>query len=97
MARRGGYAFDRRRKEDLRKAKQDAKRQRKTDRQDSGQTGPEMGEPQENPGINEYTWFSASRNRIQVTVEEKSPGGEPDDWTLIGRPEGQGEGTTAGS
>jgi hypothetical protein len=93
MARRGGYAFDRRRKEDLRKAKQDAKRQRKTDRQDSGQTGPEMGEPQENPIANEFTWFSASRNRIQVTAVEQSPGGDPDDWTVVGRPEGQGPST----
>jgi hypothetical protein len=94
MARRGGYAFDRRRKEDLRKQKQDAKRQRKTDRQDSGQSGPEMGEAQANPAANEFTWFSASRNRIQVTSDEKSPGGEPDDWTLIGRPEGTGGATS---
>ncbi len=88
MARRAGsYRFDRRRKEDLRRAKQDAKRQRRTDRQDTGQSGPEMGEPQAGGQTDQYTWFSPSRNRIVTTPTAEAPVVEGvSDWTLIGEP-----------
>ena len=38
------YRGDRRRKEDQRKAKQDAKRARKAERRESGTSGPEIAE-----------------------------------------------------
>ena len=44
MARRGFYGFERRRKADQQKAKQEAKRQRRSEREESGAVGPEMGE-----------------------------------------------------
>src|SRR2546430_2541889 len=44
--RRRNYGFDRRRRVDLRRAKQEAKQQRKTDREASGSVGPQMGEAQ---------------------------------------------------
>jgi hypothetical protein len=47
MSRARNYGFDRRRRDDLRRAKQEAKRQRKTDRSEAGASGPEMGEAQE--------------------------------------------------
>jgi len=89
VARRAGsYRFDRRRKEDLRKAKQVAKRQRRTDRQGAGESGPEMGEPQASGQTDEYTWFSPGRNRIITTLTPEAPVVEGvSDWTLIGQPE----------
>ena len=85
MARRGNYRFERRRKDDLRKAKQEAKRQRKTERAEGGAVGPEMGEVQDSgppPGL--WEWFSPSRSRT-VTTEPKSkpPADAPDDWILL--------------
>lgn len=86
--RRGSYGFDRRRREDLRKAKQDAKRQRRTDRKETGQSGPEMGEPQAGQAAEGYTWFSPSRNRIVSTATAEKPQvDDVSDWTLIGQPE----------
>jgi hypothetical protein len=89
VARRAGsYRFDRQRKEDVRKAKQDAKRQRKTDRQDSGRSGPEMGEPQVSAPADGYTWFSPTRNRIVTTATAEPPATDDvTDWTLIETPE----------
>jgi hypothetical protein len=89
VARRAGsYGFDRRRKEDLRKAKQEAKRQRRTDRQESGQSGPEMGEAPATPPADQYTWFSPGRNRIVTTPTAEAPViPGVNDWTLIGQPE----------
>lgn len=85
MARRGNYGFERRRKADLRKQKQEAKRQRKTDRADTGAVGPEMGEVQDTgvrPGL--WEWFSPSRSRM-VTAQPKTrpPADPPDDWVLL--------------
>lgn len=86
MARRGNYGFERRRKDDLRKAKQEAKRQRKTERAEGGAVGPEMGEVQETgppPGL--WEWFSPSRSRT-VTTEPKTrpPAADgTDDWILL--------------
>ena len=47
MSRGGHYGFERRRRADIQKAKQEAKRQRKTERAESGVTGPEVGEAQD--------------------------------------------------
>jgi hypothetical protein len=85
MSRRGYYGFERRRKEDARRAKQEAKRQRKQERAQSGATGPEMGEAQESgasPGT--WEWFSPSRNRtVTSTAGQRPTLGEPDDWVLL--------------
>jgi hypothetical protein len=83
----GGYGFDRRRKEDLRKAKQEAKRQRRTDRQESGRSGPEMGEPQAAAPADGYVWFSPGRNRLVTTPTADVPVADGvSDWVLIERP-----------
>ena len=88
MGRRAGsYRFDRRRKEDLRKAKQEAKRQRRTDRQETGQSGPEMGEPQVTAHGEGYTWFSPARNRVATTPTAEAPVADGvSDWVLIEQP-----------
>jgi hypothetical protein len=83
------YRGDRRRKEDQRKAKQEAKRARKAERRDSGTTGPEMGEPLE-PGVGtvaEFIWFSPSRARTVTTSSKAAPVMDGiDDWMLISEP-----------
>ena len=85
MSQRGYYGFEKRRKEGARRAKQEAKRQRKTDRAQEGIAGPEMGEPQEigaQPGV--WEWFSPSRNRTVTSAAGMRPGGDaPDDWILL--------------
>ena len=85
----GMYRGDRRRKEDQRKAKQEAKRARKAERRDSGTTGPEMGEPLE-PGagtVAEFIWFSPSRARTITTSSKAAPVMDGiDDWMLISEP-----------
>jgi len=85
VSRRGHYGFERRRKDDLRKAKQEAKKARKTERTESGAQGPEMGEVQEtgaSPDV--WEWFSPSRSRT-VTSEprQRPPADAPDDWILL--------------
>lgn len=85
MARRRNYGFEKRRRDDLRKAKQAAKQQRKADRADSGARGPEMGEMQ-NTGAPEglWEWFSPSRSRTVATTPKTRPPAEgPDDWVLL--------------
>ena len=85
MSRSGYYGFERRRKADVQKAKQEAKRQRKTERDESGLTGPEMGEAQETgapTGL--WEWFSASRSRTVTTPPNTRPSSDPpDDWILL--------------
>ena len=85
MSRRGHYGFERRRKDDLRKQKQEAKKQRKTDRSESGDTGPEMGEMQETgarPDV--WEWFSPSRTRTVTSAPgTRPPNDAPDDWVLL--------------
>ncbi len=85
MARRGHYGFERRRREDARRAKQEAKRQRKTDRVEEGRVGPEMGDPQDTgaqPGL--WEWFSPSRSRTVASPPKIRPDeGPPDDWVLL--------------
>jgi len=83
--RRRNYGFDRRRREDLRRAKQEAKQQRKTDREASGTVGPEMGEAQ-GTGAPEgmWEWFSPSRTRTMATPPRtRPPADPPDDWVLL--------------
>jgi hypothetical protein len=59
----GMYRGDRRRKEDQRKAKQDAKRARKAERRESGASGPEIEESAGTSvqGPKEFVWFSRAR------------------------------------
>ena len=85
----GMYRGDRRRKEDQRKAKQEAKRARKTERRESGATGPEMGAPLEPGGgeSTEFVWFSPSKGRTVTTPSAAPPTVDGiDDWTLISEP-----------
>ena len=85
MTRRGNYGFERRRKADQQRAKQEAKRQRKTERAESGATGPEIGEAQDpGPPPGMWEWFSPSRGRTVVAQAGMQPeAGPPDDWVLL--------------
>ncbi|MFQ5829963.1 MAG: hypothetical protein ACE5JD_12525 [Candidatus Methylomirabilia bacterium] len=85
MTRRSYYSFERRRKEQDRRTKREAKRQRKMDRAERGVVGPEMGEVQETgvqPG--QWEWFSPSRSRT-ITSQRgtRPPADPPDDWILL--------------
>jgi hypothetical protein len=82
------YRGDRRRKEDQRKAKQEAKRARKAERRDSGTAGPEMGEtPEPVVGVAEFVWFSPSTGRTVATPSQAPPAVDGiDDWALISEP-----------
>jgi hypothetical protein len=85
MARRGHYGFERRRRADLQRAKQEAKRQRKTDRTESGTTGPEMGSAQDT-GVPDgmWEWFSPTRTRtVALPARTRPPADEPNDWVLL--------------
>jgi hypothetical protein len=83
------YRGDRRRKEDQRKAKQEAKRARKAERKESGTSGPEMAEAvsQTDENTTEYVWFSPSKART-MTTQSASPPVIPgvEDWTLVSEP-----------
>ena len=63
------YRGDRRRKEDQRKAKQEAKRARKAERRETGVSGPEIAELPEpgNGAVAEFVWFSPSKGRTAAT------------------------------
>jgi hypothetical protein len=85
MSRRGHYGFERRRRADLQRAKQEAKRQRKSERAESGTVGPEMGEAQEH-GVpaGMWEWFSPSRSRTRTSPAGTRPETDPpDDWILL--------------
>jgi hypothetical protein len=85
MSRRRNYGFERRRREDARKARQAAKQQRRTERDASGQVGPEMGEAQDTgapAGL--WEWFSPSRTRTVATAPNtRPPEDPPNDWVLL--------------
>ena len=85
----GMYRGDRRRKEDQRKAKQEAKKARRAERRESGTTGPEIAEPAE-PGpaaATEFVWFSPSKGRTLTTSSKAAPAVEGiDDWMLLSEP-----------
>jgi len=83
------YRGDRRRKEDQRKAKQEAKRARRAERKETGATGPEMGEAPEGSAGDptEFVWFSPSKGRTLTTPTGSPPTVDGiDDWTLISEP-----------
>jgi hypothetical protein len=83
------YRGDRRRKEDQRKAKQEAKKARKAERKESGVSGPEIEElvPPAPELATEYVWFSPSKGRT-LTTQSASPPVVPgvEDWTLVSEP-----------
>jgi len=83
------YRGDRRRKEDQRKAKQEAKKARKAERKESGVSGPEIEElvPPAPELASEYVWFSPSKGRT-LTTQSASPPVVPgvEDWTLVSEP-----------
>ncbi|MBI2203856.1 MAG: hypothetical protein HYU41_08410 [Candidatus Rokubacteria bacterium] len=84
MAKRRNYGFERRQKETLRQARQAAKRDRKTERDAEGQSGPEMGAPEESgPPPGQWEWFSPSRGRVVQTNAGQRPDEAPDDWILL--------------
>ena len=83
------YRGDRRRKEDQRKAKQEAKRARRAERKETGASGPEMdvlAVPQ--PGApTEFVWFSPSNGRTLTTKSSSPPAIDGiEDWTLVSEP-----------
>jgi|SRR5215470_19808888 len=83
------YRGDRRRKEDERKAKQEAKRARRAERKESGTTGPEIAEaPMAEPNAPvEFVWFSPSKGRTLTTMTSSPPAVDGiDDWTLVSEP-----------
>jgi hypothetical protein len=85
--RRTMYRGDRRRKEDQRKAKQEAKRARKAERRESGKGGPEIGEAASLQGSTEFVWFSPSSGRTVTTTTAAVPSVQgADDWTLLADP-----------
>jgi hypothetical protein len=90
---RQNYGFERRRKDQMRRAKQEEKRARKTEREESGVTGPEMGEAQAvavPTGV--WEWFSPSRTRTVTTAVGTRPDpAEPDDWVLLTEAAPEGE------
>jgi hypothetical protein len=69
----------------VRRAKQEEKRQRKTDREAAGETGPEMGEAQEAAApAGVWEWFSPSRGRtVSVAANSRPPADGTDDWMLL--------------
>ena len=86
MSARQNYGFERRRRADAQRAKQEEKRQRKSERETAGTSGPEMGEPVDAaappPGV--WEWFSPSRARtVNVPEGTRPPAETPDDWVLL--------------
>lgn len=85
MSRRRNYGFERRRRDDVRRAKQEAKQQRRVERADSGLSGPEMDTTRDTGApVGLWEWFSPSRART-LTTEPKTrpPADPPDDWVLL--------------
>jgi len=85
----GIYRGDRRRKEDQRKAKQDAKRARKAERRESGASGPEIEQAAgtNGQGAKEFVWFSPSNGRTLTTATASLPTVDGvDDWMLLSDP-----------
>lgn len=85
MSRRRNYGFERRRKEAVRRTRQEAKRERKAERAGQGEAGPEMGAaPEIGPPPGQWEWFSPSRGRVVATEPRQRPEGEaPNDWVLL--------------
>lgn len=85
MSPRRPYGFERRQKESARRAKQEAKRKRKSDRAREGSVGPEIDGPQEpSAQPNLWEWFSPSRSRVATSKPGTRPADDlPDDWVLL--------------
>jgi hypothetical protein len=87
------YRGDRRRKEDQRKAKLEAKKARKAERRESGTSGPEI-EDEAGPAASaptEFVWFSPSKGRTLTTSSKAAPVVEGiDDWMLLSEPPSAG-------
>ena len=85
MSQRRNYGFERRLKAGARQARQEAKRQRKAERAQSGAAGPEIGTVQDAGAIpGALEWFSPSRGRaVFVPPGERPPADPPDDWMLM--------------
>lgn len=87
MARPAMYRGDRRRKEDQRKAKQEAKRVRRAERKESGTSGPEIESEAAQPATTDFVWFSPSKGRTLTTASAAPPTVDGiDDWTLVSEP-----------
>ena len=85
----GMYRGDRRRKEDQRKAKLEAKKARKAERRETGTSGPEIADQPEMGGAEsvEFVWFSPSKGRTQTTPTKAAPMVDGiDDWMLLSEP-----------
>jgi hypothetical protein len=84
----GMYRGDRRRKEDQRKAKLEAKKARKAERRESGTSGPEIADqPEDATTATEFVWFSPSKGRTLTTSSAAPPTVDGiDDWMLVGEP-----------
>jgi len=85
----GMYRGDRRRKEDQRKAKLEAKKARKAERRESGTSGPEIADQPEpaEAAVVEFVWFSPSKARTVTTGSATPPVVDGiDDWMLISEP-----------
>jgi hypothetical protein len=83
------YRGDRRRKEDQRKAKLEAKKARKAERRESGTSGPEIADqPEAGAGsASEFVWFSPSKGRTLTTTSKSAPIVDGiDDWMLVSEP-----------
>jgi hypothetical protein len=82
---RRNYGFERRRKEDIKRQKQEAKRARKTERVEAGSTGPEIGEAQDSGAqVGVWEWFSPSLTRTATSAPgTRPPADPPDDWVLL--------------
>lgn len=89
----GMYRGDRRRKEDQRKAKQEAKKARRAERRETGTSGPEIAEQAEMGAVEivEFVWFSPSKGRTLATLTKAAPVVEGiDDWMLLSEPPADG-------
>ncbi len=85
----GMYRGDRRRKEDQRKAKLEAKKARKAERRETGTSGPEIAEQVETGAVEaiEFVWFSPSKGRTLTTMTKAAPLVDGiDDWMLLSEP-----------
>jgi hypothetical protein len=84
MAQRRNYGFERRQKDLARRSRQEEKRARKTEREQQGESGPEMAAAAENGApAGRWEWFSPSRGRVVTTEPRKRPEEAPDDWVLL--------------
>ena len=76
----GMYRGDRRRKEDQRKAKQEAKKVRRAERRETGTSGPEIADQAEAGAVEivEFVWFSPSKGADPDDAEQGGADGGRD-------------------